>query len=82
MVVEVAEACSAGCGVRVAGQLDTDTREFFYRFTLPRGAENLLKSRSTEVERTRLVTLSPRDETWSVECPVCRGAIRIMTRNP
>jgi hypothetical protein len=81
MVVQVAEACSAGCGVRVSGELDTDSREFVHHFVLPKGAEQVLRPPPTEVERVRLVTFGPSLRTWSVDCPVCRQAILIMQRN-
>jgi hypothetical protein len=81
MVVEIAKVCSGGCGVRVTGQLDAETREFFHRFTLPRGAEQLFKPPKTEVEKVQLVTFGPNVRVWSVECPVCRQAIPIVTRD-
>ena len=81
MVVHVAEACSASCGVRVSGELDTDSREFVHHFVLPKGAEQLLRPPKTEVERVRLVTFGPSLRTWSVDCPVCRQAITIMERS-
>ncbi|HEX7252423.1 MAG TPA: hypothetical protein VF376_06040 [Thermoanaerobaculia bacterium] len=82
MSASISEACTTECGVRVAGELDLHSREFFHYFTLPRGAEELLKPPKTEVEKVRLVTFGPGARVWSVDCPVCRKAITIMTRNP
>lgn len=80
MVVDVAEACSARCGVRVSGQIDTDSREFVHQFALPAGAEEVLKPRKTEVERVRLVTFAPGARVWTVDCPICGKAIAVMRK--
>jgi hypothetical protein len=82
MVVQVSERCTMQCGVRVTGELDTETREFFHHFVLPRGAEELLKPPRTEVDRVRLVTFGPAARLWSVDCPVCRKAIVVLARDP
>ena len=80
MVVQIEEACSARCGVRVSGEIDTSTREFVHQFALPPGAEEVLKPRKTEVERVRLVTFSPGSRQWFVECPICGQAITVMRK--
>ena len=77
MIVNVASECSAGCGVRVRGRVDTESREFIHRFTLPAGAEALVSSLPTEVEGARLVTFGPGEDAWSVPCPVCRAPIEV-----
>jgi hypothetical protein len=81
-VVQVDESCSARCGVRVTGEVDTTTREFVHQFGLPAGAEEILKPRKTEVERVRLVTFSPGSRLWLVECPICGQNITIMRKSP
>jgi len=80
MMLQVDEACSTRCGVRVSGEVDTATREFVHQFALPAGAEEVLKPRKTEVERVRLVTFSPGSTQWLVECPICGHGITIMKK--
>jgi hypothetical protein len=80
MVMQIDEACSTRCGVRVTGEVDTATREFVHQFALPAGAEEVLKPRKTEVERVRLVTFSPGSIQWRMECPVCGQGITIMKK--
>jgi hypothetical protein len=77
MRVKVSESCTDTCGVRVAGELDTATREFIYRFTLPAGAEAVLRPRETEVEGIRLLTFAPNASRWVVDCPVCGSWIAV-----
>ncbi len=76
MILNVAAECSAGCGVRVRGRVDMESREFIHSFGLPAGAEALVSSRPTEVEG-RLITFGPDEEAWTVPCPICRSPIRI-----
>jgi len=80
MTVQVDEVCTARCGVRVTGEVDTSTREFVHQFALPAGAEEVLRPRKTEVERVRLVTFSPGSRHWLVECPICGQSITIMRK--
>jgi len=78
MIRKVSQSCSPQCGAQVAGEVDTDTREFIHRFRFPNGVEDLLPRTRTEVEGIRLVTFGP-DSEWFVDCPVCRGKIPIPT---
>lgn len=76
MILKVSEVCRSGCGAQVAGEIDTESREFIHRFRFPQGVEDLLPRTRTEVEGIRLVTFGP-DSEWFVSCPVCRGRISI-----
>ncbi|HTO76149.1 MAG TPA: hypothetical protein VMQ61_08730 [Thermoanaerobaculia bacterium] len=69
--------CAPRCGVEIHGEFDAETRELIHRFTLPLGAEALLKTPRTEVERSRLATFAPDSKDWFVICPVCDASIRI-----
>lgn len=77
MIVKVVEACGSRCGVSLAGELDTETREFIHRFRLPSGVEDLVPRTRTEVDGVRLVTFGPGAEAWFVDCPLCRSRIAI-----
>jgi hypothetical protein len=67
----VSEPCPGLCGVRVAGEIDPDSREFVHRFELPANLQILVQEARTEVEEIRLVTFAPGSGEWSVGCPVC-----------
>ncbi|MEO8191631.1 MAG: hypothetical protein ABI682_14940 [Acidobacteriota bacterium] len=84
MRLRISAACSDACGVQVAGDLDTDTREFIHRLRLPQGSEKLLAEPPTEVVPAHLVTFAPETSawsTWSIECPLCHREIEI-ARDP
>lgn len=61
----------------MAGDVDTESREFIHRFRLPSGSESLVSRTRTEVEGIRLVTFAPEPGSWVLDCPVCRGRIPI-----
>jgi hypothetical protein len=77
MILKAQGTCS--CGVAVNGDLDEDSREFIYRFSVPPGAAVLVKPRATTevADGIRLVTFPPGDE-WSVDCPVCQRRILLL----
>lgn len=75
MLVKVVGRCAPQCGVAVKGEVDTESREFIHRFSLPAGAEDLVKTRQTEVDGIRLMTFGPDAREWVVECPICRRPI-------
>lgn len=77
MLLKVHARCRPGCGVEVIGEFDSESRELIHSFTLPLGAESLLKIPRTEVERSRLVTFAPDSKDWFVACPICDAPIRI-----
>ena len=75
MIVSIDTVCPAACGARVAGEVDTISREFVHRFQLPAGKG--APSARTEVGATHLATFSPDSKDWFVSCPVCSTAIPI-----
>ncbi len=80
----ISAACSEECGVQVAGELDTETREFIHRLRLPEGSEKLVTQIPTEVVPARLVTFAPETpawSAWSIDCPLCQRKIEI-ARDP
>lgn len=78
--LRISAACSEECGVRVTGELDTDSLEFIHRLRVPLGSEDLVAEPETEVVPARLVTFAPETSAWSawsIECPLCHRQIEI-----
>jgi hypothetical protein len=76
MLVKVVATCPACCGARVAGEVETTSREFFHRFEFPPGIAPAAVL-ATEAGAMRLATLPPDSKDWSVPCALCGARIAI-----
>lgn len=77
MRMKVVGRCAPACGVTVYGDVEVSSREFVHRFTFPKGTEDLVPAKPTEVEGVHLATFGPDQREWKIECPLCRAEILV-----